>query len=153
MGRKAQFYIDLDALPIYNWRKFHEQKDINFLREVKGESTEEDERKAWYNLNDEYLEKFGNTSERTRYLADKKKLAVLLLEFVETGDMQKSMEADLLQAKLFKNTESINEITTTFIEVMGYVEKYYGFQINERTTSTEKYFTYLHSMRKTAGNG
>jgi len=146
---KVSYYRNLDDLPLYNWRKYNETGDKGFLvksgmfPDLKAEMN-----LAWYNLNDEYLVKFCDSHERNNSLKKRKKLVVNLLSYVETGNMMYKMEADIIQAELLNNAKALNEVKSSFLEVVAYAEKYFGFQIDERKTSSIKFFTYLESMKK-----
>ena len=132
---RVSYYRNLNDLPLYNWRMYNETGDKGFL--VKSgmlPDLKSNMDLAWYNLNDEYLEKFCESFERNQNIKKRKKMLLNLLTYVSTGSMVAKMEAEIIQIDLVRNAKALSELNISFLEEVTYVKKYYCFQVNENNT-------------------
>ena len=144
----VHFYEDLNDLPFYNWRKLHETGDFSFL--IKKGSLDGTTRKrlavCWHKLNNEYLKKYGLDLKMRIMLQDRKRLALSLSSYVSTLDKSHEMEADILQIDIKKANKTESK-PISYVELISQVEESRGIPINEKETSTDRFFTYLKIIK------
>jgi hypothetical protein len=146
--KKAIFYLSIDELPIYNWWKIHENGDMNQLVKGKGKVTNAKLAEVWAMLYDEFIDTFGVNEDFREYLELKRDIEILKIDMILDGDM--SLQT-MIEIKEFEMAKSFDKETkSNYNEVKVYVEKYMGFRLDEKTTSTKDYYTYLKTIEKEA---
>ena len=141
------YYTSIEELPLYNWEKC-QNGDLTYTRIDNEETSHELDMKSWEILNYEYMERFGISRHHRRYLELQKRLLLLQLELVETGNR-------FLNNKIRQVTD---EITNVFKDEKGkgmnidqslvYLSKFMGFRLDKRTMKTLEYFTLLNEYGK-----
>lgn len=141
------YYTSIEELPLYNWEKC-QNGDLTYTRIDNKETSHELDMKSWEILNYEYMERFGISRHHRRYLELQKRLLLLQMEVLETGNR-------FLNNKIRQVTD---EITNIFKEEKGkgmnidqslvYLSKFMGFRLDKRTMKTLEYFTLLNEYGK-----
>ena len=136
----------IEEMPIYNWVKILETGDLRWLFIDKGRVTEKSE-EHWLTLQQEYIDEFGLDEAYKQQLRLMDKLNNLNLDFVLTRDRSllniiKITEIDL---EAGGSKEAIS-----FYQILDYVEKYKGFQIDPKKTSVIKWY---YSLKNMSNNG
>lgn len=141
------YYTSIEELPLYNWEKC-QNGDLTYTRIDNEETSYELDMKSWEILNYEYMERFGISRHHRRYLELQKRLLLLQMEVLETGNR-------FLNNKIRQVTD---EITNIFKEEKGkgmnidqslvYLSKFMGFRLDKRTMKTLEYFTLLNEYGK-----
>jgi hypothetical protein len=139
------FYERLADLPIQKWIDLNDTGDRGLLL-ISGIATKKQIDKAWHNINNEYLQKFGLNEDINRTMKTKKEINLNLSKFLETGDRHYEMEAKLLQNELLEEnkgskTFNWNDLTTD-------IERFMGFSLDLDVVSTEKYYGYANKLEK-----
>jgi hypothetical protein len=146
--RKALFYTSIDELPIYNWWKIHESGDMLQLIKSKGKATNAKLAEVWSRLYDEFIDTFGINEDFRQYLELKREIEILKIDLIVDGD---GSIQTFIEIKEFEMSQVFNKETkTNYNEVKVYVEKYMGFRLDVKTTSTRDYYTYLKAIEKEA---
>lgn len=153
---KVKHYTAIDEMPIYNWRKINETNDLRWLfPEGKGMITPKKKTllsEAWEKIFDSFIDTFGISKDFRRVLELRREIIVLKSKSLIYGDKSLNTMIKILNIeleRLLKNTEAG---VKTFSEVKGYIEKFMGFQLNERTTTVLDYYTYLNLLQENASN-
>lgn len=136
------YYDSIDNLPLYNWEKC-QNGDLTYTRMNNDKVSHDLDMKSWEILNYEYMEVFGISRHHRKYLELQKRLMMLQMELIETGNR-------FLNNKIRQITD---EITNTFNQEKGkgmsidqsliYLSKFMGFKLNKRDIKTQEFFTML----------
>lgn len=153
------YYTDIYEMPIYNFFKVMSYENFGFLHKdstnkspksiVKDESDKAV--KIWHDLNNQYMDEFGQ-DEKTFDLLDKKRdLGMLKTDFIITGDKFKLTLIELkeLEIKTFENQSNGEENVSVFNanEEIGVLSKYLGQIIDVRKTSVHQYYTLKNNLK------
>lgn len=148
---KLLIYTSIDDLPIWNWNKIYEKNDYSFLKIGRKDSqitkSEFSElKKAWEKIFSEYIERFGFSYDFIAIHEQKKMIALLQLEFIETGDRSKITFIELAQKELSMMTGG--ETKVDFWKSKSILEKYLGFQIDVKNTSVAEFYSYYELIKE-----
>lgn len=144
----GEHYDSIDNLPIWNWNQIHKTGDYKHLiisGEVDGLEN------IWMGIYDEYIEMFGLYEGYKNYLEKQRKLILLELNFAITEDRTLLNWIQIVKLDLQKIRKKKNEETAS-LDPTVQIEKYLGFQIDEKTTSVKKYYGYIELMKLHNGN-
>ncbi len=140
-------------MPLENWRLFHEKSDLRYFQiNIKDcEVVTDSHLLAWFNICDQITNEFGQNKSYINYLNKKKKFALKLVDYLETGDrfnMNKANIAKIDMDSIIEEAEAL-EIRDGIIAI----QKYMGFSqgLNEKTMSVKEYHCYLDSIRSYYG--
>lgn len=161
MFKKLVIYKNLDDLPIDNFRKVLETGDVRnavgFVN-ILGQSTDGTIRKnkykaineGWTLCYNEYLRVFGLNKRHEAILIQEEVIAKLIIKRWLTG--KKSIEALIYAAeqKLLGMQPKKSKSKRTFAEDLAIVQKYNGYPITAKETSSTMFFTYVKMMEKEA---
>jgi len=141
----SNLWVDLEEMPINNWRLILETGDLKYLFKSRKGRVSNRCIDHWDTLQQEYLDEFGIEESYKQILRLEKKLLNLNLDFVIERDrfllnMIKITEADI---KALKSEESVK-----FYEMLDHVEKYKGFAIDPDKYSVKKWYYSLKNISK-----
>lgn len=142
-GRK--YWANIDEMPIYNWFKWHEEKDNSYLSKT---------RKIGSLVNyfgdkimTQFIERFGFSEVFIKTLEKEKELVLLQARRAITDD--RSLNAFIKICEL--EIEALKKETTEradFYEIKGVLEHEMGFQIDIKKVSVAEYYTYFKALKK-----
>jgi len=161
MFKNTIIYTNLDDLPIDNFKKVLETGDIrnavsftNILGQpIKGTVKKRHYKKvneAWTSCYDEYLRVFGLNKRHVAIMVQEEKIAKLKVKRWITG--RSSVDGLIYAAE--KKLEGMKPKETaskrTFAEDLAIVQKYNGYPMPAKETSSTMFFTYVKMMEKEA---
>ncbi len=141
----SNLWLNLEEMPINNWRLILETGDLKYLFKSKKGRVSNRCIEHWDTLQQEYLDEFGLDETYKQLLRFQNKLMQLNLDFVISRDrfllnLIKMTEADI------DNLKSNEEIK--FYDMLDHVEKYKGFAIDPDKYSTKKWYYSLKNLSK-----
>ena len=155
-----KYFETLDDLPIYNFWKVRETGDFvylfeDFKNEEAGKLTKRKVWKGvlaelWRKMDAEFIENFALTDEFFNRLLIEKKIINLQLDYMLTKSSVIRARLKGEQQKLELNYQNEEFKPVKLHEFIAGIEKYIGFQINEKEISTNKVYSYVKQMKEQA---
>lgn len=139
-------YKSIEVMPIWNWNKIHETGDLKYLiiaesyKDIADQNNEETAA-LWIDLYQQYIDEFGVNDNYKRYMQKKQQLNAKINEYIQSGDKFKLNKINILEIDI-KGMVDEKE-PQKFGEVVAGVEKFFGFQIDPKVLTVEKYYNYL----------
>jgi len=133
-------------MPIWNWNQVHETGDLKYLLitdNYKGldDHNSEEMAECWMDLYQQYIDEFGINDQFKRYMEKKKQLCAKISEYIQTGDKFKMNKINILELDIKAMVN--DKEPQRFGEVVAGVEKFFGFQIDDKKLTVQKYYNYL----------
>lgn len=150
-------YNSIEDLPMWNWNKIHETKNLNYLLKKKDYKNLPNIFKKtlvdnWLDLNQQVFDEFGMSDKYEQYIRLTKLQIQLRCEKVIQEDRFLINEVNVLQVDidaLFSDKEN-----QSFDQVMVGLEKYLGFRLDSKKITVRKYNDYLKFINsQSKGNG
>jgi len=133
-------------MPVWNWNKIHETGDLKYLviaedyKDIEGQNTE-DMAGFWMELYQQYIDEFGVNKDYKRYMQKKQQLCASIADYIASGDKFKLNKINILNIDI---KGMVNEKEPQkFGEVVAGVEKFFGFQIDPKALTVQKYYNYI----------
>lgn len=141
----GKIWDSIEEMPVYNWVKILETGDLKYLyKEEEGKVTKRLQ-DIWLDLQQQYIDEFDFDEKfkaRMRIVAD---IATYNCEFVLTGD--RMLKNYILMSQ--KDLENLDkEKAHSFYEVLDYVEKYKGYQIDPKKITVIRWYHTLENMAR-----
>jgi hypothetical protein len=144
---KLEHYKSISDLPIYNWFKIHETNDLKYLLIAPskvGFRRSKELNEAFSLIYDEFIDTFGVSDDLRKITELRRDIRILEIDMYLENDLSKETFIDIKKAEIdaiinSKEKDRLND-------VKGYVEKYMGFHLDERTTTVKDYYTYIKIM-------
>jgi hypothetical protein len=133
-------------MPVWNWNKIHETGDLKYLviadnyKDIEGQNNEETAN-IWLDLYQQYIDEFGINNNFKRFMQKKQQLAAKIAEYIASGDKFKLNKINILEIDI-KGMVDEKE-PQKFGEVVAGVEKFFGFQIDSKVLTVQKYYNYI----------
>jgi hypothetical protein len=137
------YYNSISELPLINWWKFNETKDVKyFLRVYADVSTTKllSLEGIYSKLMDEYTKEFGINEHLLNVLEKQIAIAKLKADFMSGsgGNLTLIEVAELELAELVRGVNGMG-----FHEVKAILEKQMGFRIDPKITTVMEYYSYI----------
>lgn len=130
-----RYYTSIHDLPVYNWWEIHEKGDFNLLLK-KGKLTKH-ALQVFRNLKKEFHDTFGLHPQFETYMNKLIDLEIAKNKVAMGDKLEKTfvkiLEKELQEIKGQQNEEDNNHFVAS-------MEKYYGFPIETKQTSTFKFY-------------
>lgn len=153
-----KYFESLDDLPIYNFWKVRETGDLVYLfEEWKSDQAEAASKRrvwrsvladTWRKMDAEFIENFAMTDEFFNRLLIEKKIINLQLEYMISKSSVVRARLKGEQQKLELNYHNEESKPVKLHEFIAGIEKYIGFQIDEKKISTNKVYSYVNQMKE-----
>lgn len=153
-----KYFESLDDLPIYNFWKIRETGDLVYLfQEWKSDEVEAASKRRvwrsvlvdlWRKMDAEFIENFAMTDEFFNRLLIEKKIINLQLEYMISKSSVVRARLKGEQQKLELNYHNEESKPVKLHEFIAGIEKYIGFQIDEKKISTNKVYSYVNQMKE-----
>lgn len=153
-------FENLDELPIFNFWQVRETGNLKYL--LQEYDTEEAEKlikrkvwrgilkDLWLKMDAEFIENFAMSDEFFNRLLIEKKIINLELEYMLDKNSVVRARLKAEKQKLELNYQSEDFKPVKLHEFIAGIEKYIGFQINEKEISTNKVYSYVKQMKDQA---
>ena len=153
-----KYFESLDDLPIYNFWKIRETGDLVYLfQDWKSDEAEAASKRRvwrsvlvdlWRKMDAEFIENFAMTDEFFNRLLIEKKIINLQLEYMISKSSVVRARLKGEQQKLELNYHNEESKPVKLNEFIAGIEKYIGFQIDEKKISTNKVYSYVNQMKE-----
>jgi hypothetical protein len=153
-----KYFESLDDLPIYNFWKVRETGDLVYLfQDWKSDEAEAASKRRvwrsvlvdlWRKMDAEFIENFAMTDEFFNRLLIEKKIINLQLEYMISKSSVVRARLKGEQQKLELNYHNEESKPVKLHEFIAGIEKYIGFQIDEKKISTNKVYSYVNQMKE-----
>ena len=117
---------EMKGLTLLDWSSIVDDKDLSKLI-ISGNPTVNELNDAYYELMDEYISKYGNIQDFKNDAEEKKELAFMMCDYIETLDRFKEFEINVLLSSEDDNEKE--DYGDTIKAEKGYIEKELGFYL------------------------
>ena len=139
------YYREIDEIPLRNYRRAL-SGELQYTRKDLDHGNEEDDRKAWTLVYDDYLREFGLGDRFEQLLELQMELIEVNIELAETGDRFLVNRANQLTADINRIMERTDG--GDLDDAIAYVSKWVGSFIDERTITAKQFFKLLDTVVK-----
>jgi hypothetical protein len=140
------YYLDIDDLPLINWKKC-QNGHLIYTRKNSDVGTEEQDIEAWEQIYNSYLKAFGLSKKFKVYLVKQAKFIRLLKEYAINGDDFLWNEIEIVKSEIDEVTKVFDVKGNSSIdEAVVYVSKWIGSFIDESKVTTKQFYTAYHKM-------
>lgn len=150
MKQSEKAYKGIDDLPIWNWKRLHEEHNYKYLLILDDyEGVDVDNKKyegLYEKINREFYEQIGYGDDYEIYLTMLSELTELIKERALTGDKSKDVFIDIKKEDL-KSIYS-KKGNQDFRETVALLEKSFKFYIDPKKISVAKFYTYIKVANK-----
>lgn len=143
-----KFWTSIDDLPIYNYYKFIESKDLNWLiyeqptKKVDEDWKKEQLFKAWQIIE---LEFYGMMVNDPDYISELKKQLRKRSKRIDALLRPDAFYKTLWEVEKLKDNEAGNEFD--YSKSIAMLEKYLKFAVDDKTMSVRRYFSHYNMMK------
>jgi hypothetical protein len=132
-------------LPVWNWWKIHETKDLKYLLKQDKKLTPHADI-IFDKIYSEFISIFGVGENYKQYLEKLKEIAIAEIDMVLDKDPAMETFIDIMKVELeeIKNAGSGG----TYMDTAIAVEKNMGFKLNTKEISVFEYYSYIKSLEK-----
>lgn len=149
-----QIYQDVDELPLFNFKKIIETKDLKYL--LKDENTKptlQELETAWTLINEQVSSISGIADHYQKWLLLHIDLENLQLDLLATRDKSLITEINIKLKQIERMQKQFDQSGGNFDEQIAAVELFFKFHIDEQKTTVKRFFNYLNLMKKSNGRG
>jgi len=149
-----QIYSEIDELPLYNFKKVIDTKDLTFLKKTdESKATDEELTKAWNRISEQVAEVTGVGDVQQKFIMLQTDIETLTIDYLVTRDRNLITLIKTKQRELEKLIERQDVNKGSFDEQIAAVELAFKFQIDEHKTTVKRFFNYINILTKQDKNG
>lgn len=146
LNSNLDYYSSIKDLPLYNWWKFQETKDLKYFLKVYKDVPIDvllELEKLYGVLMDEYTKEFGISEHILSVLEKQIQIARLKADFMsgDTGALTMIDVSELELLELVRGVKGMN-----FNEIKAIIEKNMGFRVDPYLTTVAEYYTYIKML-------
>lgn len=134
-------HLSIYTLPIKNWQAVSEQSSLQPL--IKRGIAPKNILDIWYDLQDQYTNRYGVTKEYEEYINLVKRATLLKCEFVEKGTRYLLNDINMMDEDI--KTKQLNTHPLKLKDILPKMSKHYGFKVSE-SISVVEFFDLLNGM-------
>lgn len=138
---KKDYFNSIEELPIWNWWKVSETGSLSYLRKDGNYNKDCYPFDNWLNIQNEYLEIFGRTSQHQSFIRLKKKWIEKKADYIITDNRFCLTELDIIESDLSEVTNTNGN--TKKEETIIFLEQKLGREIDPKNISVKKYYDYI----------
>ena len=144
---KKDYFNSIEDLPIWNWWKIAETGNLIYLHKDSNYSKVDYSLiDLWNNLQDEYLDEFGITTEFREMLTLKKRWINVKSNFLITGERFLLNEIEEIEIDLKDNANT--KVGHKKDETVIMLEQKLNFPLDPKKMSVKKYYNYINYFSK-----
>jgi len=156
-------YTSIEIMPIFNWQKIHDTKNLSFLYKSETISIHRKEPNKfyliplsilWRDLQNQYIKEFGFSESFIMELNIEKQIAELIVDKICNDDKSLNTMINIKKMELAELRKTQVKKTTFAHECV--ILKKNGYLIDQFKTSVTEYYTSLNALQdefKNVGNG
>lgn len=124
-------------MPFKVWRKIHETG--NFIPVLKkGQATAFECLLKWYEIQDEWISKFGHSEDYKELLETKREACIKMSQYLQSQDRFEEFESKIALEEI--KTLELKTVVTTLGEEKAKIQKATGLRIDESWTVDDYYY-------------
>ena len=139
---KKDYYNSIDTLPIWNWWEIAKTGNLNHLRCDGDLKKETDYVEAWFVIQDEYLEDFGDKEALRKMLKLKKDWIEQQEKFIANGDRAALNMANIIAIDMEDESDPSGYMKREDTIIL--LEEKLSREIDVKTISVRKYNNYIN---------
>lgn len=144
-----QIYSDIEDLPLWNFKKVIDKKDLTFLKKTdESKATDEELTMAWNTINEQVAEITGVGDVQQKFIMLQTDIETLTIDFLVSRDKNLITLIKTKQRELEKMIERQDVNKASFDEQIAAVELAFKFQIDEHKTTVKRFFNYINILTK-----
>ena len=143
---KRDYFNSIDELPIWNWWKVTETGNLNYLRRDGDLKKSTHYEEIWFELQDEYLEEFGNKEELRKMITMKKEWIENQAKFIVDGDRSALNMANIIAIDMQDESDTGGYMKREDTIIM--LEEKLSRAIDPKLISVRKYNNYINYYSK-----
>lgn len=151
---RNKLHNSIEEMPIYNWWKIHETKDISYLfkkeidaKKYKKNITLEDNKFLsirWQRLYNQYIQRYGFSDEFLEVIEKERQIALMKIEMFESEQFTMETAIEIEEYNLNKKKESKIKVKSDFYQNKALIEKRVGFRIDVKNCSVVEFISYTN---------
>lgn len=147
-------YKSIDEIPIWNWNKVNENKNLNYLYKdpsnhgFKAFPLELEE--LWLDLNQELWDYFGITQTYKRYFALMKRKLILRSNYIITGDKFLLNEIWIIEQDIKRLFDT--RVSERFTKTIWRLKMYSKIDFDPKKTSVQDYYELIETVNEEVKN-
>lgn len=146
--KKFEYYNSNDELPVFNWFKIQETEDLTWLliNKRKISKTETEVLKTVLRkLVDDYIDKFGISTQYQRILELQRDIRVKEIEIITTGDKSNKAFIEVYKRELKQLIESNNKADVS--DLKANVTKYMKIQLDFKKMPVNEFYSIIKQIK------
>ena len=145
-------YKSIKHLPLENWFECSDG-NLEFTRINQGQGTKADDKKAWEEIYNSFIQLIGLDENFIRYIDLLKSRALKQLEFVEgikDGKRDRKLMNGIreISARITAYEKTLSFGSSDRYELLQHLGKMQGYRIDPLTTKTIEYFKLIDKLKK-----
>jgi len=149
-----QIYNSIDDLPLWNFKKISETKDLKYLLKDENANAKPDEfEKAWSRISEELNQVNGVSDQVQKWVLLRSDLERLYIDYILSKDQSIITEINIKKRQLERMEKQFESEGGNFDEQIASVELFFKFHIDEKNTTVKRFFNYIKLMKKQADHG
>lgn len=143
---EKRYFSSIEDMLMFNWRRCLEHSELIYCRKDLEDGTVNEDEKSYELIYDSYIKEFGIGKDYEILLELKREKALLECDFVLTDDrflLNRIRQIEFELEDLAEDKKGMDMDT-----VIIHLEKWRGFEINERTITVRKFYKLLDAYRK-----
>ena len=142
-----QIFNDIDDLPLWNFKKVIETKDLTFLKKTEtARATANELEKAWNQISEQLSEYIGVNDVKQKLIMLQSDIERLRIDYLVTRDKGLITAINVKYKELENMLNRVEGTKQDFEQQIAAVEMAFKFQINEMLTSVKRFFTYVKML-------
>ncbi len=143
---KKDYFDSIDTLPIWNWWEIAKTGNLNYLRIDGNLEKKTDYVEAWFIIQDEYLEDFGDKEALRKMLTLKKDWIEQQAKFIVDGDRAALNMANIIAIDMEDENDPSGYMKRE--DTIIFLEEKLGREIDTKVLPFRKYNEYINYYRK-----
>lgn len=139
-------YTTLEDLPIYNWFKVSETNDYKWLLKSYDKDHKEDLRPLFDQMNQEFLDIFGPSSEREKLMSLYKRLIKHKADYI-LGKKHVINYIKVIEFQLMQLGQDNTKKQSVF-EICAIISKEQGYNVDPKQTNVITFYSILKNIEK-----
>ncbi len=147
-----QIYKDIDELPLWNYKKIIETKDLIYLlKNDNTKATPDELANIWASIGEQLSEFSGVSDKYQKWLLLHIDYENLQLDYIATGDRSFITQINIKAKQIERMQKQFEGGGEDFDKQIAAVELYFKFHIDEKQTTVKRFFNYINLMKTENG--
>lgn len=152
MTVSKQIYKSIDELPLWNYKKIIETKDLKYLLRDENDETNGNEFESTWAAINEQLSGFVGVDDKTqKWLLLHIDLENLQLDYIATKDRSLITQINIKIKQIERMQKQFEGSGDDFDKQIAAVELHFKFHIDEKSTTVKRFFNYINLMKSENG--